>query len=82
MAAAPRPDIVLVLDAPAEVLLARKGEHDLVALERARVGYARLVADGRAVRLDATSEPELVRSVAIQHIWHALTTRWSKRAAT
>lgn len=35
----PRPDLVLYLDAPPEVLLARKGEGTLASLERLRAGY-------------------------------------------
>jgi thymidylate kinase len=38
----PRPDLVVYLDAPAEVLLARKGEGTLEALERRRGDYLEL----------------------------------------
>jgi thymidylate kinase len=38
----PRPDLVIYLDAPAEVLLARKGEGTLEALERRRGDYLEL----------------------------------------
>jgi thymidylate kinase len=38
----PRPDLVLYLDAPAEVLLARKGEGTLESLERRRGDYLEL----------------------------------------
>jgi thymidylate kinase len=38
----PRPDLVLYLDAPAEVLLARKGEGTVEALERRRGDYLEL----------------------------------------
>jgi thymidylate kinase len=38
----PRPDLVVYLDAPAEVLLARKGEGTLGALERRRGDYLEL----------------------------------------
>ncbi|MEX1171236.1 MAG: hypothetical protein WEG56_01370 [Chloroflexota bacterium] len=51
----PRPDLVVYLDAPAEVLLARKGEGTLEALERRRSEYrmiAPLVRD--FVEVDAT----------------------------
>lgn len=37
----PRPDRIVVLDAPGEVLHARKGEHDPQTLERWRQGYLR-----------------------------------------
>jgi len=38
----PRPDLVIYLDAPAEVLYARKGEGTLVALERRRIEYLQM----------------------------------------
>jgi thymidylate kinase len=38
----PKPDLVIYLDAPAEVLLARKGEGTLEALERRRGDYLQL----------------------------------------
>lgn len=38
----PRPDLVVYLDAPAEVLLARKGEGTIEALERRRGDYLEL----------------------------------------
>ncbi len=51
----PRPDFVVCLDAPAEVLFARKREHDVAALERRRQEYlalARIVSDFAVI--DAT----------------------------
>lgn len=51
----PRPDLVVVLDAPAEVLLARKGEGTLESLERRRREYSAVGAYvPRAVTVDAT----------------------------
>jgi Thymidylate kinase len=38
----PKPDLVIYLDAPADVLFARKGEGTLASLERQRQGYLRL----------------------------------------
>jgi thymidylate kinase len=38
----PKPDLVVYLDAPAEVLLARKGEGTIAALERRRGDYLAL----------------------------------------
>ena len=38
----PRPDLVIYLDAPAEVLYERKGEGTLVALERRRIEYLQM----------------------------------------
>ncbi len=62
----PKPDLVVYLDAPAEVLLARKGEGDVAALERRRGDYRRL-ADVAPdfVQVDATRPTdEVVRAVA------------------
>jgi thymidylate kinase len=62
----PKPDLVVYLDAPAEVLLARKGEGDVAALERRRGDYLRL-ADVAPdfVTVDATlPADEVVRAVA------------------
>jgi thymidylate kinase len=39
----PRPDLVIFLDAPAEVLFARKGEKDIEDLERRRQSFAQLM---------------------------------------
>jgi len=40
----PKPDLVVYLDAPAEVLLERKGEGTLQALERRRGDYLALAS--------------------------------------
>lgn len=62
----PRPDLVIFLDAPGEVLYARKGESTIVELERRRQAYLR---QGGAlpgfVRVDATQPlPEVYAEVA------------------
>jgi thymidylate kinase len=62
----PKPDLVIYLDAPAEVLLERKGEGTLESLERRRREYLELgaVLDGFAV-VDANRPLESVtRDVA------------------
>jgi thymidylate kinase len=62
----PRPDLVICLDAPAEVLFARKGEGTLALLERRRQEYLHLrdVVKHFAT-VDATqSEDEVAREVA------------------
>ena len=62
----PKPDLVIYLDAPAEVLFARKGEGTLESLERRRREYLELgeVLDGFAV-VDANRPLEAVtRDVA------------------
>lgn len=64
----PRPDLVVYLDAPAEVLLARKGEGSVEALEQRRAEY-RAIAPlvPRFVEVDATRPlDEVVATVAAQ----------------
>jgi thymidylate kinase len=66
LARLPRPDLVVYLDAPPEVLLARKGEGTIEALEQRRAEY-RAVAPlvGRFVEVDATQPLDaVVRDVA------------------
>lgn len=62
----PKPDLVIYLDAPGEVLLARKGEGTVEALEQRRVEY-RAIASlvPRFVEVDATGPVDaVVRAVA------------------
>jgi glycosyltransferase involved in cell wall biosynthesis/thymidylate kinase len=57
----PRPDLVVFLDAPAEVLLARKGEFNLQWLESRRQAYLRQGKHmANFVRIDATQPLETV----------------------
>ena len=57
----PRPDLVVYLDAPAEVLLARKGEGTIDALERRRGDYLALADVAPVfVVVDATRPTETV----------------------
>jgi len=57
----PRPDLVLFLDAPAEVLMARKGEATIEFLEGRRAAVLEIGAgDARFVRIDATKPLEAV----------------------
>jgi thymidylate kinase len=62
----PKPHLVVYLDAPAEVLLARKGEGSLDALERRRGEYRAIAAHvPRFVEVDATRPlDEVVEAVA------------------
>jgi thymidylate kinase len=53
----PRPDLVIYLDAPAEVLLARKQEVPLEALERGRAAYLALAARDGGIRVIDASRP-------------------------
>jgi thymidylate kinase len=57
----PRPDLVVYLDAPGEVLLARKGEGSVEALERRRGEYRAIAALVPAfVEVDATKSVDAV----------------------
>jgi thymidylate kinase len=59
----PKPDLVVYLDAPAEVLLARKQEGTLESLEQRRQDYLRLAeVFEHFVVVDATRPPEVVAS--------------------
>lgn len=55
----PPPDLVVVLDAPADVLLSRKGEHDTEHLDRHRQALLRLAAERPSwIVLDTSPGPE------------------------
>jgi thymidylate kinase len=66
----PRPDLVVYLDAPAEVLYRRKGEGSLEFLEELRGDYLRLgkVFGQRFVVVDAARAPEVVASDVVDAI--------------
>jgi thymidylate kinase len=65
----PRPDLVILLDAPAEVLLARKGEGTLALLERRRQDYLRLREFvPRFVVVDATQPADAVLEDVVRRI--------------
>lgn len=66
----PRPDLVVYLDAPAEVLFARKGEGTPEMLESRRQEYLKLegVANHFA-KVDATQSEDQVTNEVTQIIW-------------
>jgi hypothetical protein len=71
----PKPDLVIYLDAPAEVLFARKGEGSLATLERRRQDYLQLsnVVKHFAV-VDANQSEEAVAqavSELIENFWRS-----------
>jgi thymidylate kinase len=71
--AIPDPALVLILDAPAELLFARKGEHDVAILDAQRRGYLALAARLRSAEVvDATRDPEAVRRDAVARTWRRL----------
>ena len=69
----PRPDLVIMLDAPAELLFARKGEGTIESLERKRQEYLELgaVVD-RFVVVDATRPVDAVVDDVVAAIRDAL----------
>lgn len=71
------PDLVLVLDAPAQVMFDRKGEQGVEELHRRRLTY-REVAQSlpHTATIDATQSVETVRREAEQAIWQRLRTHW------
>ena len=65
----PRPDLVIYLDAPGEVLLARKGEGTVEALERRRAEYRALTAVvPDFVEVDATQPLDAVTAQVAEAI--------------
>jgi thymidylate kinase len=67
------PDLLLVLDAPAEVMYARKGEQGVTVLARDRRSYLDLAAEHpRATVIDATAVPSRVRRQAHMALWRAV----------
>jgi GTPase SAR1 family protein len=71
--AIPPPELIIVLDAPAEILFARKGEHDVAALEAQRRGYAEIARTFRGAQLvDAGRDADLVRRDVTSRVWRRL----------
>jgi thymidylate kinase len=69
-AAAPKPDLVVFLDAPGEVLYARKGEHTPAILEQQRQHYLGLQKQiPQMIIVDATRDAEQVRRAVTSLIW-------------
>ncbi|PNI08792.1 hypothetical protein CXX84_09410 [Arthrobacter sp. AFG7.2] len=69
----PRPDLVLVLDAPGELMFARKGEHSPQILEGWRNAYLELAEDiPSAYILDAGESASTVRLKATELLWNVL----------
>jgi thymidylate kinase len=75
----PRPDLSICLDAPAEVLLARKGEGTLESLERRRQEYLALRdVLGYFVTIDATQAQDEVTRQVSDAIWNFYDTHRSQ----
>lgn len=66
----PAPNLILMLDAPGEILYSRKREHSPAVLEEQRQGYLQLQERlPQMVIVDATSDPECVRRKVTALIW-------------
>jgi thymidylate kinase len=66
----PAPSLVILLDAPGEVMHARSGEYDPAHLEAERAHFARITNRApHVVRVDANRPPEAVLNDAVRHIW-------------
>jgi len=75
-----KPDLVVLLDAPAEVLQSRKQEVPLTETERQRTAYLELVqglSNGRVI--DATQPPEKVGADITRAILDFMAERTTKR---
>lgn len=70
----PEPNVLLVLDAPGEVMFARKGEHSVEILENWRQSYLQLAdrLPGAHV-LNADRSPDLVQRHAARIVWGCIT---------
>ena len=76
---APKPDIVVMLDAPGEMLFARKGEHSPTILEAQRQRYLALQPHlPQMVVVDATRGAEDVRRKVTSLVWRSYGQRLSK----
>ncbi len=71
-APSPDPDLVLLLDAPGEILFARKGEHSAEWIDRQRAGYMKLkpVLPQMTV-IDASQDADTVKNEATYLIWNS-----------
>jgi hypothetical protein len=78
--ACPAPELVVLLDAPGDVLYERKAEKTAALLERQRRAYRGLLSRlPRAVIVDASREAEEVRPEVMAIIWREYVRRWSGR---
>jgi thymidylate kinase len=67
---APDPDLVVVLDAPAEVIRARKEERDVAELEALRRAYLAMAASATVAEIvDASSDLTTVRDAVTAALW-------------
>lgn len=75
----PTPDLVVLLDAPGEVLYARKQEHSPEWIDKQRAGYHKLRARlPQMVTVDAAQSAERVRCEVTDLIWKAYRAKYMK----
>lgn len=76
----PWPDRVIVLDAPAETMFARKGEHGVERIERWRQSYRRALAGRDTEIVDTAGSVDDATCSASRVVWEALAERrrWSQ----
>jgi thymidylate kinase len=80
--ACPAPDMVVVLDAPGQVLFARKGEHTAELLEQQRQSYLAMRSRlPQMVVVDATGDPNQVCRAVTSAIWRDVARRLEGRPA-
>jgi thymidylate kinase len=76
--ACPPPSLTVILDAPGELLYARKGEQSAAILEAERQAYLALASRLRcATVVDATQPPDAVRRAVTAAIWERWRRRWT-----
>jgi hypothetical protein len=79
--ACPAPELVVFLDAPGEVLHARKGEKSVDLLELQRQAYRQVLHRlPRTAVVDASRGAEQVRPEVTAIIWREYVRRWNRRA--
>jgi thymidylate kinase len=71
----PRPDALILLDAPGEILFRRKGEHSVEVLERWRRNYAEVFVPLGATIVPTTGPPKAAVAQASEVVWGALRRR-------
>jgi len=75
--ATPHPDLVVILDAPGEVMYQRKKEHDPAALERQRQRLLEIRPQlGHSVVVDASRAPVTVARDVTAAVWDVYAARW------
>lgn len=75
--ACPPADLVVLLDAPGELVFGRKGEHSVAVLDEQRRRYLELaIRLPQLVVVDAAQEAEDVRRIVTATIWRRYADRW------